>query len=148
MRFPHSSSINTSLGEFSKFPISSISVPSSSCSARTTFFGKVAFFNETLICFENNTRKIKQVYICERSLVDFNAYIFVSSALGKRKPINGNKSNKLRYYCRPRLITRETKMNASSWHNNCWFEIFHLLIEIRKPLVLSLCKETAGRLIK
>ena len=35
MSFPHSSSMNTSLGAFSKFPMTSISIPSSSSSAIT-----------------------------------------------------------------------------------------------------------------
>ena len=43
MRFPHSSLMNTSLGESSKFPMSSISMQSSS-SSTITFFSKSCFF--------------------------------------------------------------------------------------------------------
>ena len=48
MRFPHSSSMNKSLGESSKFPMSSLSMQSSSFS-NITFFLKSVFFNETVI---------------------------------------------------------------------------------------------------
>ena len=48
MRFPHSSSMNKSLGESSKFPMSSLLMQSSSFS-NITFFWRVAFFNETVI---------------------------------------------------------------------------------------------------
>ena len=43
MRFSHSSSMNTSLGEFSKFPMSSISMQSSS-SPTITFFSEELLF--------------------------------------------------------------------------------------------------------
>ena len=48
MRFPHSSSINKSLGESSKFPVSSLSMKSSSFS-NITFFLKSGFFNWSVI---------------------------------------------------------------------------------------------------
>ena len=38
LRFPHSSSMNISLGKSIKFPIPSISIPSSSSSTVTTLF--------------------------------------------------------------------------------------------------------------
>ena len=40
--------------------------------------------HETVNFFENKTRKIKQVNICELSLYDFISYIFVSLALSKK----------------------------------------------------------------
>ena len=43
IRFAHASSMNTSLGEFSRFPMSSISIQSSSSS--TTFFSEGLFFS-------------------------------------------------------------------------------------------------------
>ena len=43
MRLPHFSSLNTSLGEFSKFPISPLSMQSSSSSTITFFSEKLLF---------------------------------------------------------------------------------------------------------
>ena len=49
MRFPHSSWMNKSIGESSKFPMSSISMQSSSYPTLTFFSEDVLFFNETVI---------------------------------------------------------------------------------------------------
>ena len=43
MRFPHSLSMNTSLGESSKFPMSSISIQSSPFSTITFFYEELLF---------------------------------------------------------------------------------------------------------
>ena len=80
IRFPLSSLMNTSLGESLKFPMSSISIPSS-------FFSNIAFFSKGLPFqwnpdfFENKIRKIKQVNICKRSILDYILYIFIYLAL-------------------------------------------------------------------
>ena len=78
-RVSHSSSMNTSLGESSKFPMLSISIPSNPSSI-------ITFFSEGLSCllqwkrrfFQNKTTKIKQVKLCKRGLLDFISYIFIS----------------------------------------------------------------------
>ena len=49
MRFPHSSWMNKSIGESSKFPMSSISMQSSSYPTITFFSEELLFFNETVI---------------------------------------------------------------------------------------------------
>ena len=55
-------------------------------------------------------------------------------------------SNKLRveqklHYCRQDWSTGKPKWGISSWHSNCWLEIFHILIEKRKATrFASLCE--------
>ena len=67
LRFPHSSSMNVSLGESSKFPTSSTSISSRFSSAITTFFEGLPSLMKPWFLFW----KIKQVSICKRSLLDF-----------------------------------------------------------------------------
>ena len=84
MRFSHSLSMNTNLGESSQFSMSPVSILTSSSLAITKFFRRVAHLNKTVIFFENKTRKIKQGNICKRSLLDFISYRFVPLALSKK----------------------------------------------------------------
>ena len=93
VRLPHSSSVNTSLDESSKFPMSSISIQYSSFST-ITFFLKGCFFQWNRDFFENKTWKVKQVSINKRSLLDFISYIFVFFWL-YRKNCNKSKSSKM-----------------------------------------------------
>ena len=71
---PTSSLMNTNLGKPSNFSMPSISKRFRSSSAITIW--SFVFFNETVIFFENKTRKIKQV--SERSLIDFVLCLFLS----------------------------------------------------------------------
>ena len=92
IRFPRSSSMSTSLGKSYKFLMSSISIQSSSSSLN--FFLKGCFFQWNCDVFENKTRKIKQVHICERSLLNFISYIHLFLSLCQ-KYCNKGKSNKM-----------------------------------------------------
>ena len=86
LRFPHSSSMNTNQDKSSRFQMSSISVSFSSSSAIKVFLkGCLQWNHDFCFFFENRTRKIKQVSICERSLffpicersLDFISYLFL-----------------------------------------------------------------------
>ena len=77
MRFSHSSSINTSLGKTSKFPMSSISIPFRPSSTITAFSEWLSSSMKARVFFKIKLGK-KQVKICKRGLLDFNSYIFVS----------------------------------------------------------------------
>ena len=53
LRFPHSSSMNISLGKSIKFPIPSVSSPS--CSSSTALTLRIFLFNKNVIFFKNKT---------------------------------------------------------------------------------------------
>ena len=91
LRFPHSSWINTVLSKFSKFSMSSISIPSGSF--YHIFFWRVVLQRDFLWKYH---WKNKKNIICERSLLDFISCIFVS--LDSRscwKYCKHSKSNKM-----------------------------------------------------
>ena len=62
LRFPPSSLMNASLGKFSKFLISSISIPSSSSASIITFSEGLSSSMKPWLFFENKTKKMKQFH--------------------------------------------------------------------------------------